>query len=303
MQADRRDRSDNAGENARSRHGTQALLMVVVAVILAGGALLMLPGEPGEPGETPEELPETPAAPAVVAEPPQPDPAENIRQAPDIPEPKPAPEPEPVADAEAEPPPEPQAPSTEEIDARLRSSLEDAGADDSGVLAAALSAPFLLDRSVSAIDQVARGYVPLRALNVPRPEGQYTVRREGQKRFVDEGAYRRYDRLVDGITAMNPEQLAAAFQRHRDLLASGYAALGYPADAMDNAVIAALDAILAAPVIRRPLELTSKGALYAYADPALESRSDMEKQLLRIGPDNLEVLQRWARDLRGALLQ
>jgi hypothetical protein len=299
MQADRQDRSSNAGADARSRHGTQALIMVVVAVILAGGALLMLPGE------TPDEATEVAPPPVVAAKPPQPDPAENIRQAPDIPEP----EPEPVATAEPapepapEPEPEPEPPTTEEIDERLRESLNSAGADDSGILASALAAPFMLDRGVSAIDQVARGYVPLRALNLPRPSGQYTVTREGQQRFVDESAYDRYDRLVDGITALNPAQLATAFQRHRELLAEGYAALGYPADAMDNAVIAALDAILATPVIRQPLELRTKGALYAYVDPDLESRSDLQKQLLRMGPDNLEVLQRWAQDLRTALLQ
>lgn len=299
MQADRRDRV-NAGDE-RSRHGTQALIMVVVAVILAGGALLMLPGddEPAPPAPQPVAEP-------VVAAPPQPDPAENIRMAPDIPEPAPEPEPEPAPEPEPEsvpePEPEPVPPTPEEIDAELRESLIAAGAGGEELLATSLASPFLLDRGVSAIDQVARGYVPLRALNLPRPSGRFPVRREGQQRFVDERGYDRYNTLVEAVTALNPTQLATAFQEHRPLLEGAYAALGYPGDAMDNALVAALDAILETPVLRQPLALTSKGALWAYADPSLESRSDLQKQLMRMGPDNLEVLQRWAQDLRSALL-
>jgi hypothetical protein len=271
--------------------------MIIVALILGAGAYLLLPGDDEPAPQPPQPAPKTLPQP----EPPRPDPAANIAAAPDIPEPvvaaQPAPEPEPEAEPEAVPP------TPEELDAQLRTQLEDSGLTAPPELSTAVSTPFLLDRSVSAIDQVARGYVPLRALNLQRPAGKFSVRQEAQRRYIDERSYGRYDGLVDAVTSLSPDTLAAAFQGSRTLLADAYAGLGYPADAVDNATIAALDVILAAPVVRSPIEVTSKGALWAYADADLEARSDVEKQLMRLGPDNLETLQRWARDIRSALLQ
>ena len=296
MQADRQDRVRRS-ESPR-KQGPQAMVMIIVALILAAGAYLLLPGDE-EPAPQPaqESAPEARPQP----EPPRPDPAANIAAAPDIPEPvvvaEPTPEPEPVAE------PEPVPPTPEELDAQLRAKLEDSGLTAPPELSTAVSTPFLLDRSVSAIDQVARGYVPLRALNLQRPAGKFSVRQEAQRRYIDERSYDRYDGLVDAVTSLSPDALAAAFQGSRTLLADAYAGLGYPADAVDTATIAALDVILATPVVRGSIEVTSKGALWAYADADLEARSDMEKQLMRLGPDNLETLQRWARDIRSALLQ
>ena len=296
MQADRQDRVRRS-ESPR-KQGPQAMVMIIVALILAAGAYLLLPGDE-EPTPQPAQEPAPEARP--LPEPPRPDPAANIAAAPDIPEPvvvaEPTPEPEPVAE------PEPVPPTPEELDAQLRAQLEDIGLTAPPELSTAVSTPFLLDRSVSAIDQVARGYVPLRALNLQRPAGKFSVRQEAQRRYIDERSYDRYDGLVDAVTSLSPDTLAAAFQGSRSLLADAYAGLGYPADAVDNATIAALDVILATPVVRGSIEVTSKGALWAYADADLEARSDMEKQLMRLGPDNLETLQRWARDIRSALLQ
>ena len=298
MQADRQDRVRRS-ESPR-KQGPQAMVMIIVALILAAGAYLLLPGDE-EPTPQPAQEPAPEARP--LPEPPRPDPAANIAAAPDIPEPvvvaEPAPEPEPVA----EPEPEPVPPTPEELDAQLRAQLEDSGLTAPPELSTAVSTPFLLDRSVSAIDQVARGYVPLRALNLQRPAGKFSVRQEAQRRYIDERSYDRYDGLVDAVTSLSPDALAAAFQGSRTLLADAYAGLGYPADAVDNATIAALDVILATPVVRGSIEVTSKGALWAYADADLEARSDVEKQLMRLGPDNLETLQRWAREIRSALLQ
>jgi hypothetical protein len=297
MQADRRDRVA-AGDQQRSRHSTQTIIMAAVVVILAGGAWLLAPGDRQRVDDaTPAPAAETPAP--VLPTPPQPEPAAAITAAPDIPEPELREDP---VDAPV-PEPEPEPPTVEEIDAELRAALVDAGASTAGPTAPALGAPFLLDRGVSAIDQLARGYVPIRALNVPRPKGTFAVRREGLQRYIDESSYRRYDALVEAVTALDTDRLAAGFDRFRPLLMEAYATLGYPADAVDNALVAALDTVLAVEPLPEPVALVTKGALYAYADPAVEARSDVHKQLLRMGPDNLARLQSWARDLRAALLE
>jgi hypothetical protein len=43
-------------------------------------------------------------------------------------------------------------------------------------------------------------------------------------------------------------------------------------------------------------------ANWVYEDPALEALSPLQKQLMRMGPDNAERVKEKARELRGALL-
>jgi hypothetical protein len=313
MRADRDDRlTSNSADNQR-RHGTQTLITAIAVLILAAGAYLMAPDDDAEAPAT-----ETPASspPAVTRTlPPRPDPALAVREAPDIPEA------EPVIEAPAEEPAEPETgreeapqgtgvavsepaePTPEELDAQLRRAMADAGFSVAAPLEGSVNAPYLLDRGASSVDQLARGLVPRRTLNLPRPRGSFPVQRDGQAYRVDPAGYDRYDRIVAAITALPVDTLAMLFQRFRGQLGDAYASLGYPEDAMDNTLIAALDAVISAPIREEPPLLSSKGALWSYADAELENSSDLHRQLLRTGPDNTRELQRWARRMRDALLE
>ncbi len=180
--------------------------------------------------------------------------------------------------------------------------IADAGIAPQGPLASAYSAPYLLDRGISSTDQLARGLVPQRTLNIARPQGEFPVQREGTDYSLDPRGYGRYDSLVSAITALPTDTIATVFREYRDELEAAYASLGYPADAMDNTVIAALDQVIGAPIQETPPLLVSKGAVWAYADPTLEGANDVHKQLMRTGPENTRALQRWASELRAALL-
>jgi len=309
MRADSEDRPGRG--DLERRHSTQTLITAIAVLILAGGAYLLAPGGDDEP-QTEQAAP-APAAETRLPEPPQPDPAEAIRSAPDIPEPVEAIEPElaatpqaaddaPAVEETVEPATEPEPPTPEELDALLREAIAGSGLEPAEIIAPSLNAPYLLDRGVSSADQLARGLVPRRTLNLPRPKGAFTATREGQQYRLDTISYRRYDPIVTAITALPADTLADLFQRFRGELSDAYASLGYPPEAMDNTLIAALDAVIAAPVREEPPLLVSKGALWAYADARLETSSDLHRQLLRTGPDNTRALQAWAQALRDRLL-
>ena len=291
MQANRENR--HASREAPKRQRRPMLSIAIAVLILAGGAYWLMPGRQDRPQEPAAQRAE-PVAPTPTIRP-APAPQAAIREAPDIPE-RSAQEP-------AVAPPEPTpAPTAEELDQRLRAALAETGLDVPSALNTAVSAPYLLDRGVSSMDQVARGLVPQRTLNIARPRGAFASRRQGQRYFLDPAGYRRYDTLTQAISSLPVSTLAGLFQTLRPQLRTTYASLGYPVEAMDNTLIAALDAIIEAPTQQPPPELVSKGALWAYRDADLESRSDLQKQLLRAGPDNTRRLQEWALALRAALL-
>lgn len=307
MRADREDRV--TADDTRRRHSTQTLITAIAVLILAAGAYLLVPDEPA-PEPAPAQADDT-APLAVKPAPPRPDPVEAIRSAPDIPVPRdeterdaeqPPAEQIPEEDAAEATVVEATPPTPEELDAQLRRALQQSGLAPAEVIAPAFNAPYLLDRGVSSADQLARGLVPRRTLNLPRPRGAFATLRDGQQYRVDPAGYQRYDRLVGAITALPVDTLAGLFQRFRTELGDAYASLGYPPDAMDNTVIAALDGVIGAPVRDEPPLLRSKGALWAYADPTLEESSDLHRQLLRSGPQNTRALQTWALELRNRLL-
>ena len=78
--------------------------------------------------------------------------------------------------------------------------------------------------------------------------------------------------------------------------------MGYNPRQMDGIVLQAIDVILAAPIIVEPIKLTRESVVYKFADPALEALPPLQKQLLRIGPNNTKHLQKQAYALQQALL-
>ena len=96
--------------------------------------------------------------------------------------------------------------------------------------------------------------------------------------------------------------LVGTFHRFRPLFEQAYGELGHKPANFDNAVIATLDLILAAREIEGPIPLQRKSVMYTYADPGLEKLPPLQKQLLRMGPDNTRLIKQYAAELRAALL-
>jgi hypothetical protein len=69
-----------------------------------------------------------------------------------------------------------------------------------------------------------------------------------------------------------------------------------------SAVLAATTQILSTPQVVVDAELMRREANWVYMDPELEALSSLQKQVLRMGPENADIVQQKARDIRGALL-
>ena len=114
------------------------------------------------------------------------------------------------------------------------------------------------------------------------------------------------DRMTDSyaqaIEALDTAALVESFHRFRPLMEQAYGYLGYKPENLDNAIVRALDTIIAAPVVNETLPVKKVEAIYKFADPELETLPDIQKQLLRMGPENTRRIQSQAKALRAALL-
>ena len=284
MKAAREDRLD--GDSGRGVFPTR--LVVLVLAIIAVGFMLWR-----SMGDKPAELaPEPVAVEEVDFEPPPLPPAEDIP-------PRPEPVVEAVAEAPAEPPP-PLPPLTESDDL-MRAQMSAAGVGG-GELAPLEQQENLIQQGTALIDGLSRGVILRKLLPLDPPREAFTALEEGDQMYMNPVSYQRYDGYAETIASLDTSTLVETFHTLRPLYEEAYGQLGLNPDDFDNALIRALDRVLATPEIEEPIALTRKSVMYKYADPQLEQLTPMQKQLLRMGPDNIRRIKEQARALREGLL-
>ncbi|NQX88436.1 MAG: DUF3014 domain-containing protein [Halioglobus sp.] len=190
--------------------------------------------------------------------------------------------------------------TAEQGDALLRRALTQAGPNIRVQALASSEQP--LDTTAILIDGLGRGLILRKVLPLSPPKPGFKAEPRGDILYMDESNYSRYNTLAETVSALNTEQLVNSFHALRPLFEAAYEKLGLNSEDFDNAVIRALDQALATPEIEDAVALRPKSVVYVYANPALEALPDLQKQLLRMGPDNLRLIKVQAKALRNALL-
>lgn len=85
--------------------------------------------------------------------------------------------------------------------------------------------------------------------------------------------------------------LVAYYQFYEPLLDEAYVELGYPEGEFRTVLIQAIDQVLSAPVVEGTVQLNQPEVNYILADPALEALNMLQKQFLRMGPENTQRIQ------------
>lgn len=185
-------------------------------------------------------------------------------------------------------------------DSLLRQELAANGA--ASIMNRLMSTEHPINVSAAFIDGLGRGVILHKLLPGDPPQKAFSVMQENEAIYMSPSGYRRYDSYTNTLTALDSTQVVSAFHALRPMYEQAFQYLGLdPAD-FDNTIIRALDQVLATPEIREPIALQPKSVVYLFADPTLENLPAVQKQLLRMGPDNVSRIKRQARALREGLL-
>ncbi|MFA5983556.1 MAG: DUF3014 domain-containing protein [Methylococcaceae bacterium] len=115
-------------------------------------------------------------------------------------------------------------------------------------------------------------------------------------------SYQRYNEFVAAVDAMDVGALLALYKSFKPLCQQVFAEFSYPqAYRLDDVIAKAAAEMLAAPIIEAPIELVNFGVRYKFASTDLEALSPVQKQLLRMGPENTRILQNKLRLIIEAL--
>ena len=260
----------------------QAGLILVLLLVIAGGVVLLTGIWP------PEEEP----APTVTAPPPAPPPAPVITE---------------LEEPAVEPPPPPPAPvegplpRLEESDDAVRDAVGDIPLGTAGQQY--LVPGNIIERSASLIYLMAQGDVPYKLLPVSRPKAAFPISDDGTQVVTDPAGFERYDALTQWLQSLDLKSLLSSLEWFIPLFREAWSYYGEDPAAFDMAVVMTLDLVIATPEVDlSEARLIRKEAVWIFEDPAIEGLAPIQKQVLRMGPENAEIVRAKATEARGLWL-
>ena len=190
-------------------------------------------------------------------------------------------------------------PALDESDGLVRLLAQELSANPR--LAATLATDELIRKFVAAVVNIGAGETPAAHLDVLAPEGEFHATTKDGQLILDPASYRRYDGLAETFASLNTAGTVQLYFQLKPLLDVAYRDLGYPDGDFQDALLGAIDELLTAPVIEGDIEVESGVLSYRYRDPDIESLSEVDKHLLRMGPENVAAIQAKLQELRVAL--
>jgi len=148
-----------------------------------------------------------------------------------------------------------------------------------------VSRPGLASRLAVVIESAQRSELPRRPIAFLKPKKPFAVIERDGKIFADPSNPSRFDPFLDFLEQVPPETLATTFVQIEPLLDAAMAELGSPQSAR-AALSDAIDQLFAMQIPEGELELIRPNVLYKYADESIETLPELDKQLLRLGPQN-----------------
>lgn len=266
------------------------IFAVVILIIIAGVAAFILLKPEEQPVQVVEDI-VTEEVPVVEYQNPEPEPETSE------PEPEPvvvetAPErtPEPVPEVEP-------LPTLNESDEVVVARMDELLSDQ---VMSLMVTDDLIRRGVVYVGNIAKGKVVLSHAPVERPKESFKVI-EGDILTIDPNSYERYTPYVKLFTSLSAAQVIRMYDEYKPLINEAYAEIGYEGDAFTGTLEEAIDVLLDTPEPKGEMPLVRNSVTYQYAYSEWENLPDAQKQLLRMGPENMKKVKAALRNIKAEL--
>lgn len=158
----------------------------------------------------------------------------------------------------------------------------------------------VIRRGVVFIDNIAQGKVAKKHAPVIKPEESFSVT-EGDILTIDPNSYERYTPYVKVFTSMSAAQAVRLYEEYKPLINSAYTEIGYGDDEFNQTLTDAIDLLLDTPEPQGDLPLLRNSVTYQYAFSEWEQLPAAQKQLLRMGPENMKKVKAALRNIKAQL--
>ena len=161
---------------------------------------------------------------------------------------------------------------------------------------------YVVERAVALADHLRRGEVPYTLIPVSRPKQPFKILDDGLRVTIHPDSFERYDPFAQWIDGIDAEALVATYRKFSTVAAGALSAMGVTDVSINEVALAAVTEVISVPNVDLSAELMKQEANWVYVDPELEAMPALHKQIVRMGPINMELVQSKAREIRGALL-
>ena len=129
-----------------------------------------------------------------------------------------------------------------------------------------------------------------------KPKGTFLVDELNDEYFIASENYARFDSLVDLLVGFDSDSVADIVRKCEPLFSEALINLGRQ-ESFRRLLADLTKEISSTPLIYSDTMLIRPNVLYVFNDPKLESLSPLQKQLLRMGPINIEKIQTYLNKL------
>jgi len=168
-------------------------------------------------------------------------------------------------------------------------------------VAAWLANEDLIRRFVATVDNIANGISPTSQLGFMRPKGTFQVVKKSDVITVDPKTFARYDLATQVFVSLDSDGTVALYRELEPLIDDAYGEISPPGSSFSDRLDAAIEELLEVTPPSGNPQLKPKVVTYVYVDEFLEGLSSAQRQLLRMGPDNVLLIKAKLRDLKAGL--
>jgi hypothetical protein len=159
----------------------------------------------------------------------------------------------------------------------------------------------IVRRFVAATDNVAEGRSPNAHVGFLAPKEPFRADERGDASTIDAATYRRYDAVAAVVASLDANGCAKLFAQTRPLFQRAYDDLGYPDRRFEDTLAKAIRHLLATPDLPPSATVRHSVKSWKYTDPRFEALSPAQKQLLRMGPDNVRRIKQKLREIAESM--
>ncbi len=135
-----------------------------------------------------------------------------------------------------------------------------------------------------------------------KPPAKITVKIDAKGLYLAKQSYSRYNPLATAIEAIDVQTGLDLYIVFKPLFEKVYKEFSYPPQyRLDDIFLKAAANVIDAPIVTSRIALVKHTISYKYADKKLESLNDVEKLMIRMGPENTKKIQAKLRQLVEAV--
>ncbi len=150
----------------------------------------------------------------------------------------------------------------------------------------------IVRRFVVFVENISREEFPQTDLPYRPMQQEMPVRNLDENLYVmDDSAHDRFNAAVDAFVAIDTEHALALYRVLSPLFQQAYAEIGFRNVNFDDTLRQAVNNVLQAQDVEGPFQLVKPSVMYLYADSSIENLSAVNKQLIRLGPENTAKLK------------